>query len=198
MTISPPPDGGGAPPPLPIPPCPVPLPRDVPRSLSAPMIPPTPELPPEQPLPPEEGRGPDGRFLPGNSGRPKGSRHKVTIAIEALLEGQWEVLSKTAVALALRGDTTALRLCFDRIAPPRRGRVTPIADFPVPKTATDIPAALAHLTGAVANGEITAGEADEMAKLIDRFVAAFDAASFAERLAELEKRVEESHRHGPR
>jgi len=193
MNISPPPAGGGAPPPLPIPPCPVPLPRDVPRSLSAPMIPPTPELPPEQPLPPEEGRSPDGRFAPGWKGKPRGARNRVTLAIEAMMDGQWEVLTKTAIALALRGDPAALRLCIDRLAPPRRGRVTPIVDFPVPKTATEVPAALAHLTQAVASGEITAGEADEIAKLIDRFVAAFDAAAFAERLAELEKRIEASN-----
>jgi hypothetical protein len=36
--------------------------------------------------------------------------------MESLMEGQWEGLTKTAVALALRGDTTALRLCLDRIA----------------------------------------------------------------------------------
>lgn len=195
--VPPPPSGGGGPPPLPISPCPVPSPREVPRSLSAPVIPPTPELPPEQPLP-EEGRGPDGRFTQGWKGKPAGARNRVTLAIEAMMDGQWEVLTKTAIALALRGDPTALRLCIDRLAPQRRGRVTPIADFPIPKTATDIPAALAHLTGAVANGEITAGEADEMAKLIDRFVSAFDAAAFAQRLAELEKRVEESQRHGAR
>lgn len=196
MTIPPPPDGGGGPPPLPIEPCPVPSPREVPRSLSAAVIPPTPELPLEQPLPNED-RGPDGKFLPGNSGRPKGSRHKVTMAIEALMEGQWSGLTKTAIALALRGDTTALRLCFERIAPPRRGRVTPVADFPVPKTAADIPAALMHLTNAVTSGEITAGEADEIAKLIDRFIAAFDAATFAERLADVERRLDES-KHGAR
>ena len=64
----------------------------------------------------------DGTFAPGNPGRPKGSRHKTTRAIEALLDGEGEALSRKAVDLALKGDTTALRLCLDRIARFKRPR----------------------------------------------------------------------------
>lgn len=69
-----------------------------------------------------------GKFLPGNSGgagRPKGSRNKVTIACEELLEGEGEKLTRKAIDLALSGDTTALKLCIDRIIPPRKGRPLP-------------------------------------------------------------------------
>jgi hypothetical protein len=42
-----------------------------------------------------------GRFRPGESGnpagRPKGSRHKVTLAVESLLEGQAETLTQRAI-----------------------------------------------------------------------------------------------------
>lgn len=185
---TPPPSGGGGPPPLPLPPCPVPLPREVPRSLSAPVIPPMPELPPEQPLP-EMKRDSAGRFAPGNHGRLPGTRHRVTIAMEALMEGQWEGITKTAIAHALRGDSAALKLVFDRIAPASRGRTTPIADFPVPKTAGEVPAALIRLAEVVTAGDISAEEAEGLAKLLDRFLVAFDAAAFAERLAALESRV---------
>ena len=69
-----------------------------------------------------------GKFLPGNSGgagRPKGSRNKVTIACEELLEGEGEKLTRKAIDLALSGDTTALKLCIGRIIPPRKGRPLP-------------------------------------------------------------------------
>ncbi len=69
-----------------------------------------------------------GKFLPGNSGgagRPKGSRNKVTLACEELLEGEGEKLTRKAIDLALSGDTTALKLCIDRIIPPRKGRPLP-------------------------------------------------------------------------
>ena len=38
------------------------------------------------------GRNTDGTFGPGNPGKPKGARHKVTIAPLALLDGEGEAL----------------------------------------------------------------------------------------------------------
>ena len=61
-----------------------------------------------------------GKFAPGNPGKPQGARHKVTKAVEELLHGEADGLTRKAIALALEGDTTALRLCLERIAPPRK------------------------------------------------------------------------------
>lgn len=66
-----------------------------------------------------------GRFVKGGTGRPKGSKNKVTIACEELLEGEGEKLTRKAIDLALSGDTTALKLCLDRIMPARKGRPLP-------------------------------------------------------------------------
>ena len=46
-------------------------------------------------LPNNDGRKTSGRFAKGNSlgGSKRGSRHRVTLAIEALLEGQHEALT---------------------------------------------------------------------------------------------------------
>ena len=65
----------------------------------------------------KNGRNTAGKFTSGNSGRPKGSRNKATLAIESFLEGQAEALTQTAVKQALEGDSVALRLCMERIAP---------------------------------------------------------------------------------
>jgi len=67
-------------------------------------------------------RKPNGTFAKGNKlgGGKAGSRHKVTKAVEALLEGEAEGLTRKAVEMALDGDTVALRLCLDRIAPLER------------------------------------------------------------------------------
>ena len=59
-------------------------------------------------------------FPAGNSGRPRGARHKVTRAVEELLEGQHQAITQKAIDKALEGDGVALRLCLDRIAPPRK------------------------------------------------------------------------------
>ena len=78
----------------------------------------------------KNGRNTDGKFSDGNAGRPKGSRNKATIAIDSLLEGQAEALTQTAISKALDGDSIALRLCMDRIAPPMKDK--PVV-FPLPK-----------------------------------------------------------------
>jgi hypothetical protein len=49
----------------------------------------------------KNGRNTAGQFSAGNSGRPKGSLNKATIAIESLLQGQAEALTQTAVTRAI-------------------------------------------------------------------------------------------------
>src|SRR5829696_9046048 len=95
-----------------------------------------------------------GRFKPGNPGRPKGARHKTTLAIEALLDGEAEVLTRKAIELAKAGDLVALRLCLDRICPPRRERPVSFA-LPELSTAADAKLAASGLVKAVADGELT-------------------------------------------
>ena len=75
-----------------------------------------------------------------------------------MLDGEAEALTRKAVEMALAGDTTALRLCLDRILPPRRER--PV-NFKLPnlQKPTDAAGAMAAITGAVAAAEITPSEA---------------------------------------
>ncbi|NQV87596.1 MAG: hypothetical protein HQ492_11025, partial [Woeseiaceae bacterium] len=84
------------------------------------------------------------KFNPGRSGnpngRPQGSRNKATLAIEALLDGQSEALTQKAVEMALAGDMQALKLCLERVCPPRKSRPIQI-DLPKVETAADVTAA---------------------------------------------------------
>ena len=105
-------------------------------------------------------------FERGNPGRRRGARNKTTLAIESLLDGEAEKLARKAVELALAGDTTALRLCFDRIAPPRKGRPVTIA-LPDVKTPTGVTGALAAVVAAMAGGEITAEEASAICGILE-------------------------------
>ena len=102
----------------------------------------------------QNGRNTDGKFADGNAGRPKGSRNKATIAIEGLLEGQAEALTQTAISKALEGDSIALRLCMDRIAPPMKDK--PVV-FPLPhmQDAMDASQAAGSVLTAVSKGELT-------------------------------------------
>lgn len=76
-----------------------------------------------------EGRDKKGRFTSANPGRPKGARNKATVAAETLLRGEAQALARKAIELALDGDTTALRLCLERILPAYKAQAAPT---PVP------------------------------------------------------------------
>ena len=107
-----------------------------------------------------------GRFGHGNPGTPSGARHKATQAALALLEGEAEALTRKAVDMALDGDTIALKLCMDRIAPPRKE--APVTfDLPPLNDSSISPDAARAVLEAVAEGRITPGEAETVLKLID-------------------------------
>jgi hypothetical protein len=65
-------------------------------------------------------------FKPGKSGnpsgKPKGARNKTTVAMEKLLDDDAATITSKAIELAKNGDLTALRLCLERIIPPRKDR----------------------------------------------------------------------------
>jgi hypothetical protein len=134
-------------------------------------------------------RTPEGHFVKGQSGNPAGRgvgcRNKATQIAEALLDGDVEALTRKAVSLALDGDPSAMRLCFDRIIAPRRARPVHL-DLPPIAEAADITAAMAAVTAAVVGGIITPAEGAEVAKVVDTYVRAIEASDFDRRLRVLE------------
>lgn len=129
-------------------------------------------------------------FQPGQSGnpngRPAGSRNAATLAIDALLDGEGEALTRKAIELAKTGDMQALKLCMDRIVPPRRDR--PVS-FALPKIEGPAQAAtaMAAVLKAAADGELTPMEAGEIAKLLDVYVRTVETNDLAKRIDQLER-----------
>jgi hypothetical protein len=86
-------------------------------------------FPSPQVLPPAHGpesarREQGGRFAQGQSGnpagRPRGARNKTTLAALALLEEEAEAITRKAIEMAKAGDIVAIKLCLERLIPPRR------------------------------------------------------------------------------
>ena len=126
-------------------------------------------------------------FPPGNAGRPKGARHKATMAAEALLDGEAGALTRKAIEMALAGETTALRLCLERLVPPRKHR--PIAfDLGVLNGPSDALAAVVTVLKATAHGEITPSEAAAVAALLEGYRRTFKTTEMEARLDALEAR----------
>ncbi len=133
-------------------------------------------------------------FKKGQSGNPKGkptgTRNKITLAAEALLDGEAEAITRKVIELAKNGDITAIRLCLERIIPPLRHRPLHIV-LPAVETAADVLAALSATIAAVAEGEVTPDEGAALVGLLESQRKALETVDLEGRLAALERRVSE-------
>jgi len=133
----------------------------------------------------KNGRNTAGQFSSGNAGRPRGSRNKATIAIESLLHGQAEALTQTAVTKALEGDSIALRLCIERIAPAPKDQPVSFS-LPNMNDALDASEAAGSILTSVSEVELTPIEATRVMGLIDSYRRILELTEIEERLQALE------------
>ncbi len=133
-----------------------------------------------------------GRFAPGQSGNPQGripgSRNRATLAAESLMEGEAEALSGKAVALALGGDSRALKLCVERILPPLKSRIFTM-ELPAIQTPADVSAAITKVIEATTTGQIDADQARALTTLIEMKRKSIETIELEDRLRLIEKKV---------
>lgn len=127
-----------------------------------------------------------GKFAKGNPGRPPGSRHMVTRAIEMLLEDEAEALTRKAVEKALDGDIMALRLCLERIAPARKDNPVKVR-IPVLNSAKDASTAAASIVISVSEGVLTPIEGASIMGLIDSYRRTLEITEIEERISAIEE-----------
>ncbi|KIC44982.1 hypothetical protein RA28_10775 [Ruegeria sp. ANG-S4] len=126
-----------------------------------------------------------GKFAQGNPGKPRGTRHRVTRAVEELLEGQSEAITQKAVELALEGDSTALRLCLERIAPTRKDAPVNF-ELPPIQNAQDASEAAQAVLQAVSQGEVTPLEGATVMGLVEQFRRVLEMTELEHRITALE------------
>ena len=135
-------------------------------------------------------RGAGKRFEAGKSGNPEGrsagTRNRATVAIEVLLEGEAEAIGRKAIEMALDGDSMAMRLCLERLAPVRRGRPVHFT-LPTLNGPSDLVRALAGILTATAAGELSPDEASQVASIFEAKRRAMETTELETRLAALEK-----------
>jgi hypothetical protein len=131
-------------------------------------------------------------FEPGKSGnpkgRPKGSRNQATILAETLLGGEAEAITRKLIDTALEGDTTALRLCLERLSAPRRERRVA---FELPEkieTIADAARASSMVLTECAAGNLSPSEASEIMALISSHIRVLEVTEIETRLAALENK----------
>lgn len=126
------------------------------------------------------------KFQKGQSGnpagKPKGARDKRT-ELRALLEPHAEKLINKVVALALEGDTTALRICVDRL-------IAPVKPRDVPVNMGKIEGSLADqgrtILGALSGGSITPDEAVSLMQAVAAQARIIEVDEFERRISRLE------------
>lgn len=127
------------------------------------------------------------------AGRPPGIRDKRT-AMRELLVPHAEALVAKAVEKALEGDTTALRICIDRLIPAAKPKDDPIELPAMTGTLADSGQAV---LSAVAEGRISPEEAGALMTALASQARIVEVTEIEKRLAALEEAAKKGKRCGP-
>ncbi len=134
-----------------------------------------------------------GKFTKGKSGNPKGipkgARNKATLVAEAMMDGDAKAITQKAIDLAKAGDMTAIRLCLERILPPRKCRPLKVV-LPKINGPEDILNAVNSVLIAVASGQITSDEADVLLRTVEAARKAMETEELHRELDNLQTRLE--------
>lgn len=133
------------------------------------------------------GRDGRGRFLPGNAGRPAGSRHEALKALDAIGADNAAGVMQAVVDAARHGDMRAADILLRRLWPERKGR--PVAlDLPSLSDAAGVVAAIGAVADAVAAGDVSPEEGQAVAGILETQRRAIETAELEARIAALEAR----------
>lgn len=103
-----------------------------------------------------------------------------------MLDGEAEALTRKLVELAKGGHPVALRLCLDRLLPPRKDRPISLT-LPTIKETADLVKALGAIVEAVSQGAITPGEGQTLATMLDAYRKGLETTDLEARITALEK-----------
>jgi hypothetical protein len=124
------------------------------------------------------------------AGRPVGSRNKATLACEQMLDGESKKLVRVALEMAMKGNIHAMRLCLDRIMPPRKERCINLELRPI-VSAQDLPIQFQDITTAIAEGRITPSEGESISNILSSHARTLELVEMDRRVAELEGHIAE-------
>ena len=129
------------------------------------------------------------QFKPGQSGNPAGkkpgTRHKVTLLAEKLLDNEAEDVIRVCIELAKSGDSTAIKMILDRVLPPRKDRPVSLV-LPQLENVEDATKAMKSITNAVIESEITPSEAQILSAVIENYRKVMETTELEKRLTVLE------------
>ena len=124
-------------------------------------------------------------FQVGNKygkGRPRGSRNKLTREGEMLLHKYKLPITTKVIHMALQGDRTALKLCWELLYGQPRSEPVKLAGL---EDAASLTEALNIVIRAVGNGQIAAEDAEKIVHVLERKRSFIETVELQERLEAL-------------
>jgi Family of unknown function (DUF5681) len=129
------------------------------------------------------------QFAKGQSGnpagRPKGSFSPAAILAEQMLSTHADGIIRKTIEKALDGNSAALRIFWERIAPPTKEEPV-VCEFPPLEKVSDSGEFIAAIINAAARGDLVPRQGSEIAKLVDTYLRTVEATTMDARLTELE------------
>ncbi len=122
-------------------------------------------------------------FEKGNPGRPRGSKNRTTAIAQALLANEEIELVRKAMDLAKAGDVQMLKFLLDRLLPKERLIKVDIPRLDFADEAID---AMAAISGAIAEGQITPSEGAALSSMISGYSRTLDVAELSKRIEAIE------------
>lgn len=133
-----------------------------------------------------------GKFKKGESGNPKGkikgTKNRITLTAEQLLEGELDNICRRLIEEALKGNMQAIKLILDRIMPPRKDRSLEIK-IPKLNSPDDALNAISVIANAVACGGISPSEGESISRILDMYVKTVNTCDFNKRIKVLETKA---------
>ena len=129
-------------------------------------------------------------FEAGNKfgrGRPRGSKNKTTVVAQELLESYAAPVVRKVIHMAILGDTTAQKMCMERIMPVRRDQTVKFGPLPT-ATAAEVSKATERVVQNVAAGKIPIAQGLAMCDLLEMRRRAVETESLDGRVRNLEER----------
>jgi hypothetical protein len=119
------------------------------------------------------------------AGKKPGTKHRKTLWLAAMSDDDRAAIVAKIIRQARRGCRPSQKLIVDRTEPPRRG--SPVK-FPLPAivTTADVVAAQAAITAAMADGQLSPAEAQEVSGVVELARRAIETNQLEARLAAIE------------
>ena len=124
---------------------------------------------------------------PGGPGRPKGARSRLARVLDEAASADAGEIYGMVKALALGGDLQACNVILSRAWPVPKGRAVEV-DLGDIFGAPALPATIGKILAAVAAGDLTPAEGQELAAVVELYRKSVDLAEIERRLVVLEKK----------